>query len=256
MPLGILAANSGIYLSTNGGSPSGLVEKFGTDGTYISTIGSIGSGVGQYKAPYGLASDSAGDIYVADFLNNRIVEFNKTGVFVQTIGSSGSGDGNLNGPNGVAVDSQNNIFVADSLNYRIEEFNLSGIFVRTIGSFGVQDRGICVDAADNVYVTTDGGTCYKYSNNGTLLGTFGTPGTGAGKLKMPVGIGVDPVTNDIFVADQYNNSIVRYNLSFGVKTTYMVYSAPFDLSLNGGTLWLANTDGAGFGQKDVISMIY
>ena len=65
--------------------------------------------------------DSAGNVYVADTYNQRIVSFNPldfAGSFT-SFGSAGSGSGQFNSPQGVAVDSAGNVYVADKDNDRI-----------------------------------------------------------------------------------------------------------------------------------------
>ena len=51
------------------------IEKFDSNGTFLTKWGSWGSGDGQFKYPYGVAVDSSGNVYVADTGNNRIQKF-------------------------------------------------------------------------------------------------------------------------------------------------------------------------------------
>ncbi len=50
------------------------IEKFGPAGAYEGSVGSAGSGPGQFGFPYGVALDAAGDVYVADDINHRVVK--------------------------------------------------------------------------------------------------------------------------------------------------------------------------------------
>ena len=43
-----------------------------SDGSHVRTIGSQGSGNGQFKYPYGVLVDSQGRIIVSEYSNNRI----------------------------------------------------------------------------------------------------------------------------------------------------------------------------------------
>ena len=54
--------------------------------------------------PWGLASDADGNIYVADWRNDRIQKFTSDGEFLQTWGGSDAEDGAFNRPSGLAVD--------------------------------------------------------------------------------------------------------------------------------------------------------
>jgi DNA-binding beta-propeller fold protein YncE len=72
--------------------------------------------------------DASGNLYIADYSNNRIRKVNSSGI-ISTVAGNGtqafSGDGgpvtsaSLNGPTGVAVDAAGNLYVADRSNSRI-----------------------------------------------------------------------------------------------------------------------------------------
>jgi DNA-binding beta-propeller fold protein YncE len=84
--------------------------------------GSPGSGSGRFQYPWGVATDAAGIVYVADVENNRIQKFTATGTYVCQWGSLGSGDGRFNGPLGVATDATGDVYVTDRVNQRIQNF--------------------------------------------------------------------------------------------------------------------------------------
>jgi DNA-binding beta-propeller fold protein YncE len=69
--LNLIAAGN-IYVADNSNQ---RIEKFDSDGVFLTTWGTPGTGDGQFDDPFGLAFDSSGNIYVADMKNNRIQRF-------------------------------------------------------------------------------------------------------------------------------------------------------------------------------------
>ena len=49
------------------------VQKFNADGEYLMTFGRGGSGPGSLRHPSGVAVDGDGDVYVVDWMNQRVV---------------------------------------------------------------------------------------------------------------------------------------------------------------------------------------
>ena len=88
---------------------------------HLRTIGSKGSGAGQFNEPRGVAFDSAGHIIVADYGNHRVQVLRYSdGSHVRTIGSEGSGNGQFDVPYGVLIDSQGRIIVSECGNHRMQ----------------------------------------------------------------------------------------------------------------------------------------
>ena len=117
---------------------------------------------GQFTFPGSIATDSSGNVYVADSASNRIKKFGPSGNFLAKWGSSGSGNGQFSGPAGVATDSSGHVYVADYGNHRIEKFSSSGSFLTKWGSPGSGDgqfrypQGVAADSSGNVYVADTG----------------------------------------------------------------------------------------------------
>jgi DNA-binding beta-propeller fold protein YncE len=62
-----------MYVKLTG--PNDRIQKFTADGTFIASWGSSGTGNGQFHDPDSIAIDSSGNVYVADWDNNRIQVF-------------------------------------------------------------------------------------------------------------------------------------------------------------------------------------
>ena len=65
------------------------IQKFDSNGTFITKWGSEGTGDGQFDSPHGIALDSSGNVYVVDYYNNRIQKFDSNGTFITRWGSEG-----------------------------------------------------------------------------------------------------------------------------------------------------------------------
>ncbi len=136
-------------------SPEGkLLARFGAAGG----DGSSGSGPGEFDHPAAVAVDGAGDIYVADTANNRVVELSPAGSVLAQWGSRGTGDGRFHSPTGIALDAAGNVYVVDSENNRVEVFDSSGHFLQKWGERGIGPgefsfpTAVAVDCDGDVYV--------------------------------------------------------------------------------------------------------
>jgi DNA-binding beta-propeller fold protein YncE len=170
--------------------------------------GGQGNGRGQFDSPRGIATDSAGNIFVADTSNGRIEKFSPSGTFVSTIGTKGSGHGQLGEPNGIAIDRLGNIYVADASNHRVQKLAPDGTLIAewSPGLYG--PRRIAIGFDDSIYVVDQGRTrIVKFSPNGQVLATWGTGGSGDGQFRDPTSVAVDPTTSKVYVADPINSRI-------------------------------------------------
>jgi sugar lactone lactonase YvrE len=111
-------------------TPGGMVSTLAGGGTaaYADGLGTKA----LFNSPTGIATDAAGNVYVADTNNHRIRKITPDGT-VSTLagfGSQGFSDGTgiyaaFYGPTGIALDANGNIFVADHGNHRIRKITVS-----------------------------------------------------------------------------------------------------------------------------------
>lgn len=95
---------------------------FDLAGTPRRTIGRAGDGQGEFNGPGGVAITPDGDLFVADFYNNRIQKFAADGTFLTDFGKQGSGAGHFNKAIAAAVAGDGTVFVADHGNHRVQKW--------------------------------------------------------------------------------------------------------------------------------------
>ena len=104
------------------------IMKFNRDSlnTLISTVGSSGSGTGNFDTPFQIAvteRDGNKTLYICDFSNHRVNIYNGNTMKVKkTFGSLGKGATNFYFPSGVAAD-DTDLFIVQDANHRLQKWN-------------------------------------------------------------------------------------------------------------------------------------
>jgi len=155
--------------------PSGIISRFAGNYRYGYTGDSTPATMTSLFAPYNVATDTAGNVYIAGGPSVRMV--NKAGIISTFAGykydPGYDGDGGpaskaeLEDVFGVTTDKKGNVYISDMQNSRIRKVNSSGI-ITTIAGTGVQGysgnggkamlaemsmpRSVAVDSSGNVYV--------------------------------------------------------------------------------------------------------
>jgi YVTN family beta-propeller protein len=215
----------------------------------VLAVGSPGSE--PLAQPEGVAVDGAGDVYIADSDNNRIVEVTATGVAsVLNVGTPG-GEA-LSSPNDVAVDGAGDVYISDTGNSRIVEVAAAGgasvLAVSPPGGEALSKPfGVAVDGAGDVYISDTGNNRIVEVTAAGVASVLnvGTPG-GVGLSNSEGGVAVD-AAGDVYIADLGNNRIVEVTAA-GAASVLIVgtpggkaLSLPNDVVLDGaGDVYIAD----------------
>lgn len=189
--LAILAALLGLVVS-----PPAL-GAFGKEGT----LGTVGTGQGQFYKARGVSAGPDGNLYVADAGNYRVQVVDPTGAFVRAWGSYGEANGQFIGLFDTAVDGSGNVYTTDS-NFggfggsgEVQKFSSTGTHIWTVGpdvhgAHGV--FGIAADSADNIYLADWNSRVVKLDPaDGHVVTAWGAPGLGPGQFAGLNGVAVD-----------------------------------------------------------------
>ena len=236
IPAGIVAARGGLVVADSGNQ---LIRFVGFDGTVTNIAGAplsrgLVDGVGsnaRFNTPLGLAVDSAGNIYVADSINNVIRRIAPD----DTVSTYATG---FNQPNGLAVGDGGELWVADTLNHQIKAVQPGGAVVVRAGQGipGFTDAfpnalGALLTSPRAVFWMGDAGLLVSDSGNGivrrlfpntssgtytieTSVGVAGEKGfvngdTATARLDTPLGIAGDTLNGAFLVVDVGNRAIRR-----------------------------------------------
>ena len=201
--------------------------------------------------PADMAFDGAGNMYIADRLNNVIRKVTTAGI-MSTFAGNGTGgfagDGGqatvagLYNPTGVAFDAMGNLYIADQYNQRIRMVNTVGI-ISTFAGNGTPSYGgdggeataaalnypleITFDARGNAYIA-DGNNRIRMINTLGIINTFAGNGTAGfsgdggaaslAELNGTTGIVCDAAGN-FYIADRSNERIRIINTA-GIINTF------------------------------------
>jgi protein gp37 len=244
LPAGTITVNAS-YSGTPAfaASATGTIVTAAGDGTAGDKGNNGPATAAELNRPWGLAVDSAGDLFIADSANNVIREVVKATDDIITVAGDGkagySGDNGpatsaeLNYPNTVAVDSAGDLFISDQQNNVIREVVKATGDIITIAGNGTagykgdggpatsaeidSPRGITVDSAGNVFFADNPNNVIReiVKATGDIStvagdGTAGYKGNGgpatAAELNSPNTVVVNSA-GDLFIGDANNNAI-------------------------------------------------
>ena len=196
-PSGVAVNAAGdVFIADTGNS---RIQEVNTSGVISTVAGNLepgynGDNIAATSAelwyPEGVAVDGNGNLFIADWENQRIREVNSSGIITTVAGDGVFGYGGdngaatsaeLGGPFSIAIDPSDDLFIADADNNSVREVNASTGVITTVAGNGV----------------------------GFFSGDNG-PATAA-ELDDPAGIAIDAATDSVFVADTDNNRVREFS---------------------------------------------
>ena len=206
----------------------------------------------QLYDPYDVVADNAGNLYIADMMNNRIRKVNSAGVITTyagtgTLGYSGDGgpavNANLYHPLYMCLDPAGNLYFTDQNGDLIRKISPAGIISTITGNLPVgysgdggplaqaqfmSISGLQTDAAGNLYISDFGNHIIRKVNAAGIITTFaGTPELGgfsgdggpatAARLQNPYAV-VVKADGSVLIPDAGNQRIRRINPAGVIST--------------------------------------
>jgi uncharacterized protein (TIGR03437 family) len=245
-----------LLLSCAACSQAQVISTVAGTGTATFTGDTGLANVAGVNSPYGVAADNAGNLYIADYGNDRIRKINSSGVITTIAGcgevtstciQTGTGDGGpatatlTTGPWDVVADNAGNVYFTDSGTNRVRKVDSSGTITTVAGggSQGLVEGGVAVntqlgnpvglaiDSNGNLYLTdvltnrvlkvTPSGIITTVAGNGGKGSSGdGLPATGAA-LNSPHGVAVDSAGN-VYIADTANARVRKVNTAGVIST--------------------------------------
>jgi trimeric autotransporter adhesin len=236
---GIAMDKAGDLLVADAGN--GRIRKIGVD-QFVSTVagGYIGDGGPAIQASLSLgfwdhaSFDSAGNLYIADYYNNRLRRVSTTGIISTFAGNGMTGPPQDNvqatttfiKPSAVVVDPGGNVFIADGNSARIRKVDSSGTITTFSNLFVSFSASLATDASGNLYLADGISSVLKIDPSGsaTIIAGQSYPGyNGNGiaattaLLNQPNGLALDNGGN-IYISDSGNNRIRKVDSSGIIST--------------------------------------
>ncbi|MFZ4796277.1 MAG: PKD domain-containing protein [Bacteroidia bacterium] len=258
-PSSIKLDNSGnLYIADQGNycirkviASTGIITTIAGNGTKGNGGDGSAATYANLNHPIGIALDGFGNLYIADFENNKIRKVNASTGIISTVAGSGTfGYGGDSGsatsaklayPTSVIVDGSGNLYIADTYNNRVRKVNIGTGIISTVAGNGTQAFGgddsaatganlyqpyeVALDASGNLYIADNGNNRIRKVNAITgIISTVAGIGNAvyenyggdsavatAANLFHPTGIAVDSSNNLYITANSRIRKVTYFN---------------------------------------------
>ena len=122
------------------------IQVFDLDLNFVRSIGSRGSGRGEFDAPFDVKFDTAGNMYVAELGNERVQVMDSSGRFIREFGR-----GKLSFPSGLLI-ADKYVYVSDFSGHCIVVYETSGQYVSSFGRPGREFYPYCITSCVDGFI--------------------------------------------------------------------------------------------------------
>ena len=151
--VGIDPGSGDVYI---GDYEADVLQRFTANGEFVAELGGTGTEPGRFDGVWGVSTDRAGNVYVADTFNRRVQKLDSDGRFLDEW--SDFGGQAFTKPTGVFVDAADIVHVCDSVAETVARFDTAGNYLgswylRDIVGERTEPEDIVIDAAGtHIYV--------------------------------------------------------------------------------------------------------
>ncbi|MGE3908620.1 MAG: peptidyl-alpha-hydroxyglycine alpha-amidating lyase family protein [Chloroflexota bacterium] len=205
----------------------------------------------EHKDVSGVATDSQDRVYLITRSQPRVIVYEKDGSFVASWGENEFTERT----HGITVGPDDSVYCVDDGGHCVKKFTSDGKLLLTLGTGKPSDTGydgstvpsithggppfnrptnVAVAPNGELYVSDGYGNCrvHRFSADGELIQSWGTPGTGPGEFNLPHGIWVLP-DERVLVADRENDRIQIFSPSGEFITQWLDVQRPTQLYARG-----------------------
>ncbi len=172
-----------------------------------------------YQSPAGIAIDSAGNVWVSRYSNEKkiVSEYGSEGKFLKGFGEFGGFPEEFGLARGMAINKgtgevyvDNYIDGEESGAENIHVFSAEGKYLRSIGT---KPTGVAVDSGGNVWEVDNYTSVREYSSTGELMASFGAKGKEKEKIQFEGAEGILVWNGKVFVTDSVNDRVTEFSTS-------------------------------------------
>ncbi len=198
----------------------------------------------------GAATDSQDRVYVFSRGEHPVTVFDREGRFL-----SSWGEGLFARPHGITVAPDDTVFCTDDFGHTVRKFTRDGKLLMTLGTHGrPSDTGatsidfrtirhagppfhfptnVALAPSGELFISDGYGNAriHKFSADGRLLLSWGSPGTGPGQFQVPHGIAVDR-NGTVYVADRENSRLQLFSPDGDFLAEWPDIARPCEVAIN------------------------